>query len=183
MILYIELLVTTSDIRVPAWLLPHSAPFELVGMLHKLYPTFMNGLRCILGALRRPEAGTKAGSTLALIEDVRAKWDILFNKMIAVVKNIYGSMTVKDGSSNALCENPESLIAIMARRAGERCVYSRGAQKDISDMQVQLEFYKKKLAFSRPTQWDRYYWIWYLVIYVVLWAAFRRYVVVIPPVS
>jgi len=48
--LLFESLVTLEDFILPTWFLPSNTAHEVISTLRRLFPAFMNGCRCILGA-------------------------------------------------------------------------------------------------------------------------------------
>ena len=48
--LLFESLVTLEDLTLPSWFLPSTTAHEVISILRRLFPAFMNGCRCILGA-------------------------------------------------------------------------------------------------------------------------------------
>jgi len=48
--LLIEMLLVLQEASLPSWFLPDTTPNDIVSVLHRLYPAFMNGGRCISGA-------------------------------------------------------------------------------------------------------------------------------------
>ena len=47
----IEVLLVLQEFELPGWLLPYSTPYDIVATMHHLFPAFMNGCRCVTGAL------------------------------------------------------------------------------------------------------------------------------------
>ena len=48
--LLIEALLVLQEVPLPTWFLPYHTSYDVVTTLHRLYPAFMNGCRCITGA-------------------------------------------------------------------------------------------------------------------------------------
>jgi hypothetical protein len=48
--LLVEMLLVLQEVSLPAWFLPQQTPHGLVSILHRIFPAFMNGCRCITGA-------------------------------------------------------------------------------------------------------------------------------------
>lgn len=48
--LLIECALILEHVKIPVWLLSRNTSFDVVSLLHRLYPAFMNGCRCIVGA-------------------------------------------------------------------------------------------------------------------------------------
>jgi hypothetical protein len=48
--LLLESLFILKEVSLPASIFPQTTPFELITMLHRLYPAYMNGCRCVMSA-------------------------------------------------------------------------------------------------------------------------------------
>ena len=48
--LLIECALILEHVKIPVWLLSRNTSYDVVSLLHRLYPAFMNGCRCIVGA-------------------------------------------------------------------------------------------------------------------------------------
>jgi len=48
--LLIEMVLVLQEAPLPSWFLPSTTPCDIVAALHRLYPAFMNGGRCVSGA-------------------------------------------------------------------------------------------------------------------------------------
>lgn len=163
-ILYLDLLVVSDRAVLPAWLFPGFAPFELVGILHKLYPGFMNGWRCISSSLRAPARST------APIDEVQHALSTAADRIVSLSRKVLKTLNSEE-------REPESLVVAGLKRSEERVSYSRTSQKEMSDINLQLEFYRANLAFSRPTLWERYFWVVNIAVYLVLWTFYRMYII------
>lgn len=45
--LLIEALLVLQEVQLPGWFLPHHTAHDVVSTMHRLFPAFMNGCRCI----------------------------------------------------------------------------------------------------------------------------------------
>ena len=45
----LEMVLILEEVSVPVWFLPYNTSHEIVSMVRRLFPAFMNGTRCILG--------------------------------------------------------------------------------------------------------------------------------------
>ena len=124
----------------------------------------MNGWRCISNSLRTPARST------APIEEVQHALSIVGDKIVSLSKKVLKTLTSEE-------QEQESPVVTGLKRSEERVTYSRTSQNEISDMKSQLEFYRTNLAFSRPTLWERYYWVVHVALYLVLWTLYRKYIV------
>eukprot|EP01032_Pedospumella_encystans_P015473 gene15473-17693_t len=48
--LLVEMVLVLQEVPLPSWFLPDTTPHDIVSALHRLFPAFMNGGRCISGA-------------------------------------------------------------------------------------------------------------------------------------
>ena len=48
--LLIEALLVLQEVQLPGWFLPHHTAHDVVSTMHRLFPAFMNGCRCITTA-------------------------------------------------------------------------------------------------------------------------------------
>jgi hypothetical protein len=48
--LLVEMLLVVQEVPLPSWFLPDITPNDIITVMHRLYPAFMNGCRCITGA-------------------------------------------------------------------------------------------------------------------------------------
>jgi hypothetical protein len=48
--LLIECTLVLEQVELPLWLLPYHTTHNVVSLLHRLFPAYMNGCRCIIGA-------------------------------------------------------------------------------------------------------------------------------------
>lgn len=48
--LLMEMIMVVKEVPVPLWFLPQTTSFEIISVLRRLFPAFMNGCRCITGA-------------------------------------------------------------------------------------------------------------------------------------
>lgn len=157
----------------PSWLLPSRAPFELVGMLHKLYPGFSNGWRCISGALQQ---SSSQSSYTVLIDAAQSKLNTICEKLVILSRTVYRKLSTETSIGSAAAVDSESQAADAVRRAGERAAVSRAGRQEAADTSKLLLHYASSPAFARPTLWERFDWVGYSVGYIVLEALYRRYV-------
>lgn len=45
-----ESLLIMQEVSIPVWLLPQNTSHEVVSLMHRLFPAFMSGCRCVIGA-------------------------------------------------------------------------------------------------------------------------------------
>lgn len=74
--LLIEMLLVVQEVQLPSWFLPDITPNDIIVVLHRLYPAFMNGCRCITGAFyvdRRAERVAALEAVLSATKDTAAR--------------------------------------------------------------------------------------------------------------
>ena len=50
--LLVETLLVLEEFVLPTWLFPYHTAYDVVSTLHRLFPAFMNGCRCLIGAFQ-----------------------------------------------------------------------------------------------------------------------------------
>jgi len=50
LMLLVEALLVLEEKQIPVWLLPYHTSHDVVSLTHRLFPAYMNGCRCIVGA-------------------------------------------------------------------------------------------------------------------------------------
>jgi hypothetical protein len=122
--LLIEMLLVVQEVPLPRWFMPHHSAHEVVSTMHKLFPAFMNGCRCISTAFYvdrkavrvvalEAAAGTARGLTVRAASLVRSA-----EKMVRVSGRaavIAANVVTEDGS---LSEGIETL-SISSQQQGE----------------------------------------------------------------
>lgn len=73
--LLVELIFILKEVEFPAWLFPYTTAHEFINTIHRLFPAFMNGCRCITGAFYQDR---KALREKALDELVSQSADMSF---------------------------------------------------------------------------------------------------------
>jgi len=48
--LFLEMLLVVQEMPLPAWFLPSLTAHDIISTMHRLFPAFMNGCRCVTGA-------------------------------------------------------------------------------------------------------------------------------------
>ena len=69
--LLIECVLILEQAKIPVWLLSRNTSYDVVSLLHRLYPAFMNGCRCIVGAFVVDHKSRRIEALLDLSESVR----------------------------------------------------------------------------------------------------------------
>lgn len=95
---------------VPTWLLPRTLPFEIVSLLHRIYPAFLNGCRCILSSYG-------ANSTVESLADgrvtvLRQLSDQMKSTVVKVENNLCCCSVENDASMDGMTAAFENYSAI-----------------------------------------------------------------------
>lgn len=69
--LAMETMLVIYEVQLPPWLLPQNTPHEVVSTMHRLFPAFMNGCRCITGAFYMDKRVRRVKALEALSETSR----------------------------------------------------------------------------------------------------------------
>ena len=67
-VLLIEILLVLEEVQIPIWLLPYHTSHDVIAVLHRLFPAFMNGCRCIIGAYTIDQKEKRVEALTALSE-------------------------------------------------------------------------------------------------------------------
>lgn len=178
-ILYCDILVLIGVAEVPSWLFPSCAPFELVSFLNKLYPTFLNGSRCIINSF----ASDSKSVTIAAVSAVQSKMSDVGSKLIVLTKicRTRGPLFTSKGSSGPDPASPdEGSLCVLLDRMKTRVQYSSSASKAVEDIDSEVARFESNLAFVPPSFLDKYSWMIYTLMYLAAFAIYKRFVVVVP---
>lgn len=69
--LLIECALILEQYKIPIWLLSRNTSYDVVSLLHRLYPAFMNGCRCIVGAFVVDHKSRRIEALVELSESVQ----------------------------------------------------------------------------------------------------------------
>jgi hypothetical protein len=69
--LLIEALLVLEDVKIPTWVLPYNTAYEVICLLHRLFPAYMNVSRCILGAYHVDPAAVRLEQLQQLLDVVK----------------------------------------------------------------------------------------------------------------
>lgn len=67
-VLLMEILLVLEEVKIPIWLLPYHTSHDVISVLHRLFPAFMNGCRCIIGAYTVDQKEKRVEALTALSE-------------------------------------------------------------------------------------------------------------------
>ena len=135
---------------------------------------FLNGWRCISNSLYSDVA--EKDRLIRDLENTLEQLNIINGKVMCTCEDML-KIVSKDNTAPEGHSNEEGLIEIMLRRMENKVPHLRSTQRSVASIKAQLSIYKTELAFSRPSLWDRFNWIFYLLIYLLLWGIFNRYTI------
>jgi hypothetical protein len=69
--LLIECALVLEQVQIPVWAMPHHTAYDVVSLLRRLYPAFMNGCRCIIGAFVVDHKSSRVEALFELNEATR----------------------------------------------------------------------------------------------------------------
>ncbi len=69
--LLIEMLLVLMEVPLPVWLIPHHSSHDIVSTMHRLFPAYMNGCRCLTGAFYVDRKAQRVQALELLVEATR----------------------------------------------------------------------------------------------------------------
>ena len=165
-VLLIEILLVLEEVKIPIWLLPNHTSHDVVSVLHRLFPAFMNGCRCIIGAFtvdhkeKRVEALTSLSE--ASKESTQKLIHITSMTLLTLADNNDDNDSNRDdevSKKNSILENALNAI----KRRGKE--YNSSAVDIIKEKQDQIKDGKK----LRSTEKSNANWVLLgeLLIYII----------------
>lgn len=115
-----------EQVQIPVWVMPHHTAHDVVSLLRRLYPAFMNGCRCIIGAFVVDHKACRVEALIELNEATRLitqKASALVQSTVLTVQHIivYGqtmgtSSSGRDSSGTEDASNGATLSMADALR-------------------------------------------------------------------
>eukprot|EP01038_Epipyxis_sp_PR26KG_P015673 gene15673-21199_t len=96
--LLVESLLVVKEIDLPSWILPYHAPSDIVSTLHRLFPAFMNGCRCITGAYYIDRKAVIVLELEALANSTREA-NLILGSVCQSVQDITSSNSIQNSDS------------------------------------------------------------------------------------
>ena len=147
--LLLEMLLVVHEVQLPVWFLPDNTAHDLVAAMHRLFPAFMNGCRCITGAfyvdrkavrvaaLETLATSTKdlsmrvSSVTRALLHRVEVEVELEVADMVEVeVQETDEGIVLVDKLDSSRGEEGEEQVEVPA----ERAIRPTGTQSNIGIM-------------------------------------------------
>lgn len=154
-ILLVESLLILEEVKIPVWLLQYHTSHEVVSTLHRLFPAFMNGCRCIVSAF---DVDRKANRLQAL------------NNLIDVTKRVslMTASIVQDVLGTHNCEiatiTEQGVMAVALKTKEKTNVDSFSIIQDRASL---INDQKRLRLHQRREDGSRWEWLRNIVIFVV----------------
>ena len=98
-VLLVECSLVLEQVPIPVWLLPHHTAHDVVSLLRRVYPAFMNGCRCITGAFENDPKASRVEVLTELLEASRSvtqRSSSLLQTTVAALQHMAAHQAVKD---------------------------------------------------------------------------------------
>ena len=96
--LLIECVLILEQFKIPVWILSRITSYDVVSLLHRLYPAFMNGCRCIVGSFVVNHKNRRVEALLELSESSR----LIAGKAALIIQGTEGiAQAIIDGGSSS----------------------------------------------------------------------------------
>ena len=179
----VEATLVLEQVPIPPWLLPYNTTHDIILLLHRLYPAYMNGVRCIIGAFIENHKGRRVAALFELNEAAKAvtqKTSGVIQSTISMAQNLEHLLPVKStengviGGSNdvhggGVVTMSDALHSVVSRTSG--------LHSGVETHQAIESMTKKAGILKNPSALRRYEkeqsggsdWIWLrnLAIYLI----------------
>jgi hypothetical protein len=144
-ILLIEILLVLEEVKIPIWLLPNHTAHDVVAVLHRLFPAFMNGCRCIIGAYTVDHKEKRVEALTSLSEASKESTQKLIHLTSMTLLTLAGNNDDNDSNRDDEVSNKkvgilENALNAIKRRGKE---YNSSAVDIIKEKQDQIKDSKK----------------------------------------
>ena len=99
--LLIEALLVLQEVPLPAWFLPYYTAHDIVSTMHRLFPAFMNGCRCVTTAFHVDRKAVRVEA----LEQLAATTREVSLRATSVIRTLQSSEETTDGVDVALLQN------------------------------------------------------------------------------
>eukprot|EP01041_Mallomonas_annulata_P000918 gene918-1781_t len=179
--LLLEALVKLEEMALPIWLFPHHTPYEIISMLHRLFPAFMNGCRCIFGSFYEDPIRIR----FEALQDVTAFNRAVTLRMSNLITTVLNSISEKNNSIDD--ENKEKHSEMASKGivgVALQDVQSRLQENETVDNLPGVKTVLMKSAlisdpvlFSKQQEKNERNFIWMrnLALYLLVWFAMNHF--------
>jgi hypothetical protein len=164
--LLIECALILEQVKIPVWLLSHNSSFDVVSLLHRLYPAFMNGCRCIVGAFvidhksRRIEALQELNDS---VKSVTLKTTSIIQRTEAITKAAFNNEITDDRNNR---KGTDSVTMASALRGIQRNSVYDSIVKAVNRRTTVIQD-PILLRRQEKSGWADYDWLRNIVLYLI----------------
>jgi hypothetical protein len=164
--LLIECALILEQVKIPVWLLSHNSSFDVVSLLHRLYPAFMNGCRCIVGAFvidyksRRIEALQELNDS---VKSVTLKTTSIIQRTEAISKAAFNNEITDDRNNR---KGTDSVTMATALRGIQRNSVYDSIVKAVNRRTTVIHD-PILLRRQERSGWANYDWLRNIVLYLI----------------
>jgi len=165
--LLIEMLLILEGNKIPVFLLPSNTSHDVISWMHKLFPAYMNGCRCIIGAFTVDRKGYRVEALRSLLEHGHTS----IEKIESIAQHFSSLVSSKTGTKYGHSSGSSGgtvVAALLAVR--ERCQTSAAAQKVVADS---IESIGKAKRIESPGKTVTITWLRNLALFLISRAAFK----------
>ena len=158
-VLLLEMILILEEVPVPVWFFPNNTSYEMVKLIQRLFPAFMNGMRCICGAFHVDEKAKLEQH----LEELQSSSKQCTLSMMEVSDNITSNPTIVEMDDSLEKEG------LVERGFRESRVYQMDntEAKEIIQRQVDLIADPVKLdAYMHNKKNEVWEWLKYISIYL-----------------
>lgn len=95
--LLIESAFVLQNIQMPKWFLPQTTPHEIISTLHRLFPAFMSGTRCIISAFHVEPKDKR----IDFLEPIVVSLESISTNMANVVQIQFDNLEMIENNNNS----------------------------------------------------------------------------------
>lgn len=151
--LLIELLFVTQEVPLPDWLLPYNTAHDVISVLHRLFPAFMNGCRCIIGAFyidRKAQRIEVLDQVCSIVKEANIRAANICQTMIYRIEQHQQNITRQDdnGATAGMMEKDlcNARRNVMSMREGRNGTLISGIKKQMKLISDPAFLFKKRNA-------------------------------------
>jgi hypothetical protein len=169
--LLIEMFVQVrNDVSyIPNWLLPNHTIYELLHILHKIYPIYMNGIKCIYSSTYVPHNIIKMKELITMIT-VHKQMILNTEKVIYNINQYLNDSNNNNHDSSRLedgCSNSRGIIDKAIIQSTNRLLFEEQSNS-LKQNELPKSSDNEVYGGSNSNIWYApYKWVGYLLLYIV----------------
>lgn len=144
---------------------------DVITCLHKVFPTLMNGFRCIISSFDEPKE-----PVVKTLQSIRASTVLVAKRMTHTCRLAVRDLSAVSRRSGHEDGSAAASIACVLSRSEADFEQSRASQEDVRKMEEALARLKLKPDIKPRGPLEKYRWVGYICIYLVSWWLYNRYV-------